>query len=48
MALYMTTIFGDKLFKESLDEKRDQLPSPEDLKGKILVKVNLLTPNNDI
>lgn len=39
----MTSIFGDKLFCGTIDEKRTRLPSPEDLKGKILIKVCLKT-----
>ena len=39
MAEYMISIFGDKLYVESVDEKRSRLPSPADLQMKILVKV---------
>lgn len=39
MAAYMTSIFGDKLCQECVGENEDGPPSPESLKGKILVKV---------
>ena len=39
MAEHMISILGDKLYAESVDEKRSRLPSPEDLKKKILIKV---------
>lgn len=39
MAEYMISIFDDKLYVESVDEKRSRLPSPADLKMKILIKV---------
>ncbi|XP_060582672.1 inactive phospholipase C-like protein 2 [Ruditapes philippinarum] len=38
MVDHMTAIFGDKLYCGTIDEKRVRLPSPEDLKGKILIK----------
>jgi hypothetical protein len=41
MVDHMTAIFGDKLYCGTIDEKRVRLPSPEDLKGKILIKVHL-------
>lgn len=40
MALYLTEILGDKLDLSSVSsEDSTKLPSPESLKGKILVKV---------
>ncbi|KAE9968062.1 hypothetical protein BLS_006049 [Venturia inaequalis] len=39
MADIMKTVFGDKLVTEPLDPTVDVLPSPEELKGKILAKV---------
>ena len=41
MAEYMISILGDKLYVRSVDEKRSRLPSPDDLKMKILIKVKL-------
>lgn len=43
MAKIMSEIFGDALVKAPLDgrPKIDVLPSPEDLKGRVLVKVSL-------
>ena len=41
MAEYMISILGDKLYVGSVDEKRSRLPSPADLKMKILIKVKL-------
>ena len=39
MAQYMIDIFGDMLHREPRDETRPHLPSPEELKYKILIKV---------
>ncbi|QDS75999.1 hypothetical protein FKW77_004564 [Venturia effusa] len=39
MAEIMKTVFGDKLISEPLDPTADVLPSPEELKGRILAKV---------
>ena len=41
MAHFMKTIFGDKLCTDTVNENDDFLPSPESLKGKIIVKVNI-------
>ncbi|XP_070570893.1 1-phosphatidylinositol 4,5-bisphosphate phosphodiesterase delta-1-like [Ptychodera flava] len=38
MAKYMVDIFGDKLYTKPVTKEMTKLPSPEDLKGKILVK----------
>ncbi|XP_048779849.2 inactive phospholipase C-like protein 1 isoform X2 [Ostrea edulis] len=46
MAAYMTSIFGDKLCQECVGENEDGPPSPESLKGKILVKGKKLPPNS--
>lgn len=40
MAELMKEILGDMLYDETRDETRTVLPSPEDLKRKVLVKVN--------
>lgn len=40
MALYMLSIFGDKLCHDHISEKSTHLPTPETLKRKILVKVS--------
>ena len=39
MAQHMVDIFGDLLCDEDVDENRTALPSPEELKHKILIKV---------
>lgn len=39
LAEHLTNILGDMLHKEQRDEELGKLPSPEDLKGKILIKV---------
>ncbi|XP_040566221.1 1-phosphatidylinositol 4,5-bisphosphate phosphodiesterase delta-1 isoform X4 [Lepeophtheirus salmonis] len=44
MADYMTTILGDMLYTLPPDEKKDNLPSPEALKHKILIKAKRLPP----
>ena len=44
MAHHLETILGDMLYKEPVDENLTQLPSPEDLKGKILIKAKKLPP----
>ncbi|KAK3103478.1 hypothetical protein FSP39_019535 [Pinctada imbricata] len=38
MAEYMASIFGDKLYKQSINENEPHLPSPDCLKEKILIK----------
>ncbi len=43
MAELMKEILGDMLYDETRDETRTVLPSPEDLKRKILVKVIVCT-----
>lgn len=44
MAQYLTEVFGDKLDVSSITtDPSGLLPSPEDLKGKILIKVTLET-----
>ncbi|KAL4224626.1 Inactive phospholipase C-like protein 2 [Mactra antiquata] len=45
MVEHMTNIFGDKLFCGTIDEKRTLLPSPEDLKRKIIIKGKKLPPS---
>ena len=40
MAHYMKAIFGSKLYFEPIEENQQFLPSPEELKGKVLVKVS--------
>ena len=39
MAYHMKTIFGERLYLQSRDTDRQQLPSPEFFKGKVLIKV---------
>ena len=39
MAQHMIDIFGDLLHAEDVDESKTALPSPEELKHKILIKV---------
>ena len=43
----MIEIFGDLLYKDTRDEGRGVLPSPEDLKNKILIKVGGFLMLND-
>lgn len=48
MAQYLTDILGDKLDLSSVSsEDATMLPSPQMLKGKILVKVRFLGPAHD-
>ena len=47
MATHMIEIFGDLLYKDTRDEGRGVLPSPEDLKNKILIKVGKFLMLND-
>jgi len=42
MAEHMTSILGDMLYTEPVDTSKDKLPSPEDLKYKILLKAKKL------
>ena len=46
MAHYLKTLLGDKLYTDNVDTSLNGMPSPEALKGKILVKVrnNLIIP----
>ena len=46
MADYLTDILGDILFKESVDERKTELPSPEYFKNKILVKAKRIATEN--
>jgi len=39
MVCHMTNILGDKLYHDNIDNTRTLLPSPEELNGKVLVKV---------
>ncbi|PVD33909.1 hypothetical protein C0Q70_05171 [Pomacea canaliculata] len=47
MAHCMTEVFGDKLYLNSVDEKQTSLPSPESLKGHILIKAKKLPAETD-
>lgn len=47
MAHYMTSIFGEKLYREKVDENAQTMPSPEQLKGRLLVKVNNMMIKQD-
>ena len=40
MCLFL--LLADSLYIDPVDPERGQLPSPEELKGKILVKVHML------
>ena len=46
MADHLTDILGDILFKESVDEQKTELPSPEYFKNKILVKAKRIATEN--
>ena len=41
MAHHLKTILGDRLYSDNVDTALNTMPSPEILKGKILVKVGL-------
>lgn len=43
MARYITSIFGDRLYRDAVDESRHCLPSPEFFKERILIKAKKLT-----
>jgi phosphatidylinositol phospholipase C delta len=43
----MKQVFGDKLILEPLEESSEVLPSPEDLKGQILIKVKAAEAADD-
>ncbi|XP_013409003.1 inactive phospholipase C-like protein 2 [Lingula anatina] len=47
MVHYMKAVFGDKLYAKPTDENAIQLPSPEELKGKILIKCKKLPLDSD-
>jgi hypothetical protein len=47
MAEYMKEIFGDLLYTDPVDAGKDSLPSPNDLKRKILVKGKKLPPEKE-
>jgi len=47
MAEYMIEAFGDTLYTEPLPEGTECLPSPEDLKGKVVVKGKKLPDESD-
>uniref|UniRef100_H3B651 Phosphoinositide phospholipase C n=1 Tax=Latimeria chalumnae TaxID=7897 RepID=H3B651_LATCH len=47
MAQHMKNILGDMLLTKPIDGKTEEFPSPEDLKGKILVKGKKLNGLND-
>ena len=44
MATYLEKILGDMLYTEPVDENLNALPSPEDLKRKVLIKAKKLPP----
>ena len=46
MANHLETILGDMLYKEPVDESLTALPSPEELKKKVLIKAKKLPPGN--
>ena len=37
----LVTSLGDKLYTQPLDDERQQLPSPDELRGKVLIKVRV-------
>ena len=45
MTKYFVEILGDTLYTAKVDTNLDALPSPEDLKGKILIKNYKLPPS---
>ncbi|XP_030848839.1 inactive phospholipase C-like protein 2 isoform X2 [Strongylocentrotus purpuratus] len=47
MAHYITSVFGDKLHTERIDEDLSYLPSPHDLQGKILIKGKRLPDDHE-
>ncbi|KAJ7322117.1 hypothetical protein JRQ81_018404 [Phrynocephalus forsythii] len=47
MAHHLTTILGDTLLTAPISSNTDGLPSPEELKGKILVKGKKLSPETE-
>ncbi|KAL3841874.1 hypothetical protein ACJMK2_019969 [Sinanodonta woodiana] len=47
MVYHLISIFGDKLCTEKVVSNRTHLPSPEDLKGQILIKGKKLPDNYD-
>ena len=47
MAMYLQEILGDMLYQEPVDEALGKLPSPEDLKGKVLIKAKKLPPGKN-
>ena len=46
MASYLVEILGDMLYQENVGENLEALPSPEDLKGKVLIKAKKLPPGD--
>ena len=46
MASHLEEILGDMLYQEQVDENLQTLPSPEDLKGKVLIKAKKLPPGD--
>ena len=46
MANHLVNILGDMLYKDPVDENKQELPSPEDLRGKVLIKAKKLPPGN--
>ena len=46
MASHLEEILGEMLYNEKVDESLEALPSPEDLKGKVLIKAKKLPPGD--
>ncbi len=44
MADYLKSILGEMLFSDPVDETASALPSPESLRGKVLVKAKRIPP----
>ena len=40
VCMFVTLLLADHLYTDAVDSERGQLPSPAELKGKILVKVH--------
>lgn len=47
MADYLVNILGDMLYTELVDETKTKLPSPEELKNKILVKAKKVSSTDN-
>jgi hypothetical protein len=48
MAEHLTNILGDLIFSDKVDRSRNQLPSPEELKRRILIKAKRISANQSV